>query len=70
MNRIKQLRVKKGISQAQLARHMGWLQARISNYEMGKRLPNINDCQQLVKALNELGVKCSLDQVFPLDEAA
>lgn len=70
MQKINTFRRKKGITQKDLAEALGWSVRRISNYEQGIRTPNIKDCQQIVKGLNQLGVKCGLDDVFPLESAA
>lgn len=40
-------------------------QSRISNYENGSRIPSLKDSRKIVQGLNLLGVKCTLDDVFP-----
>ncbi|CAG9414887.1 TPA: helix-turn-helix transcriptional regulator [Providencia stuartii] len=65
MNNIAEQRKKLGISQAVLASSIGWGQSRIANYELSIRTPSLNDCRVIVEALQKLGAKCSLDDVFP-----
>ncbi|AVD59007.1 MULTISPECIES: helix-turn-helix transcriptional regulator [Enterobacterales] len=65
MNNIAEQRKKLGISQAVLASSIGWGQSRIANYELNTRTPGLSECRQIVEALQKLGAKCSLDDVFP-----
>ncbi|WP_368913482.1 helix-turn-helix transcriptional regulator [Mixta calida] len=66
MNNIAIFRRAAGVSQTELAQRCGWVsQARIGNYENGKRHPSLKDCRKIVSALNALGAKCTLDTVFP-----
>ncbi|MBM1145619.1 helix-turn-helix transcriptional regulator [Alcanivorax sp. ZXX171] len=69
MNRIQSIRVAAGIRQIELAEHIGWAQSRVSNYETGQRVPGLDDARTLVRALNRLGAQCTLDDVFPSDDA-
>ncbi len=70
ISNLKVYRKRAKLSQSSL----GWLagfsdgQRRISHYETGKRRPNLNDCRALVHALNEAGIYCTLDEVFPPSE--
>lgn len=66
MNRISHLRASKNVSQVTLAEALGWSQGRLSNYESGRRIPSLADSRAITAALNDLGVVCSLDDVFPL----
>ncbi|GHC19299.1 helix-turn-helix transcriptional regulator [Aidingimonas halophila] len=68
MNRIIELRRKHKIKQKELAACLNWHQARLSNYEHGRREPSLADSRAIVSALNELGVPCTLDEVFPPSE--
>lgn len=52
MNRIKELRKDKGISQAELADKAGVSRQAISFYENGKRHPKIETWQKIANALN------------------
>lgn len=57
-----------GVTQQQLADMVGLTQAAIGHYEKLRRTPGLSECRRLVAALNELGVMCSLEDVFPDDE--
>lgn len=70
MNRIRETREGARISQATLHRRLGWKQSRLANYESGARTPSLDDSRAIVAALNELGVSCSLGDVFPGPEQA
>ena len=56
MNRLKQLRIKKNIKQQDLAKALNVTKQSVSNWENGKRLPNIEILIQLADFYN-----CSLD---------
>src|SRR5690606_38919090 len=64
MNKISSFREKAGTSQTALAEALGWSQGRLSNYEPKRRQPSLADSRAIVAALNRLGVRCTLDQVF------
>lgn len=65
MNRIAEFREAAGITQAALYRKLNWKQSRLANYESGARPLKLDDARLIVKALNALGAKCTLDKVFP-----
>jgi putative transcriptional regulator len=65
MNRIATFREGAGIKQRDLVAALGWTQTRISNYESGRRIAGLAESRAITAALNRLGVKCSLDDVFP-----
>lgn len=65
MNRIAVVREKARIKQRDLIKQLAWTQARVSNYESGRRVPGLVECRAIVRALNALGADCSLDDVFP-----
>ena len=76
MNRIKELRLKKGISQHRLAKEIGISEQSISKYEHNKRNPKIDKLQKLA---NYFGVSVSYlqgvneipnDLVFPTKQEA
>lgn len=69
MNQIAAIRDQADISQSQLVKELGWSQQRVSNYEAGTRTPGLAESRRIVAALNALGAKCTLDDVFP-DPAA
>lgn len=52
MNRIKELREKKGLSQIQLAKKTGISSQSISKYECGERNPKIEKWQKLATFFN------------------
>lgn len=65
MNLIAEQRKKISVSQAALAKKLGWSQSRIANYETLNRTPSLDDSRKIINALNEMGCECSLDEVFP-----
>lgn len=65
MNRIAEIRKAVDKTQAQLASELGWRVSRIGNYELGLRTPGLYECRVIVKALNDMGASCSLEDVFP-----
>jgi putative transcriptional regulator len=65
MNRVRMIREKASITQADLRRSLGWNQSRLANYESGIRCPGLSEARQIVAALNKLGAKCGLDDAFP-----
>lgn len=65
MNNIAEKRKCAGLTQAEFASILGWKQSRLSNYELGLRMPVLNDCRSIVDELNKLGVCVSLDDIFP-----
>lgn len=65
MNNISQIRGQLGITQRELAHHIGWGQPRIANYETGLREPSLGVAQKIVQALNALGAQVSIEDVFP-----
>ena len=71
MNQIKVFRNKRTpkITQDQLADQIGYKKKRLANYETLYRTPKITNCQAIVKGLNELGVNCTLDDVFPPEQS-
>ncbi|EHU8607835.1 helix-turn-helix transcriptional regulator [Salmonella enterica] len=65
MNKISTYRKQLGLSQRQLATHLGWIQSRLANYEANFRTPGLEECRKIVATLNHLGSRCVLDDVFP-----
>ncbi len=71
MNRIREYRHRANLTQRELAEEIGsQRQSIVSNYESYIRRPNIDMCRAIVRALNRHGVSCTLDDVFPDDQAA
>lgn len=65
MNQVRMIRERAGVTQAALRRALGWNQSRLANYESGLRSPGLSEARLIVKALNALGERCELDDVFP-----
>lgn len=65
MNSIAEIRKKSDISQDELANKLGWSPQILSHYETGRRTPSLVRSRRIVKALNELGIECDIDIVFP-----
>jgi putative transcriptional regulator len=65
MNRIRETREAASIKQVDLYSRLRWPQSRLSNYETGLRTPGLSEARAIVAALNELGVSCDLNDVFP-----
>lgn len=69
-NRISEKRALAGLSQAGLAQAADWHQSRLSNYERGTRVPDIDDARLIVIAFRKHGVAVTLDELFPVEEEA
>ena len=69
MNLIKSVRESAGIKQVALYSALKWPQSRLSNYENEIRTPSLNDAREIVSALNELGARCTLDDVLPASQS-
>ena len=69
-NQIEVQRIKAGLTQRALGRPLGWTQTRISNYERGRRTPDVDDARWLVFAFSSHNIKLTLDQLFPIDTKA
>ena len=65
MNQVRVIRKKARVTHALLRRTLGWTQSRLANYESGFRRPGLSEARQIVAALNRLGARCELDDVFP-----
>jgi putative transcriptional regulator len=65
MNNLALVRKKSGITQAKLAKTIGWGSSRIANYESNIRTPSLANCRLILKGLEKLGYKHTLDEVFP-----
>ncbi|HFQ4860128.1 TPA: helix-turn-helix transcriptional regulator [Vibrio vulnificus] len=65
MNQIKNYRNSIGATQKQLGDAVGVGQSTIDRYESGVRKLRVDQCWKIVNALNELGAKCSFNDVFP-----
>ena len=70
MNNLKDLREKAGLTQEMLAIKVKKTKASISNYETGFRTPTIKDAQKIAIAISDAGIACSVDDLFPLQQAS
>ncbi|SMB97834.1 DNA-binding transcriptional regulator, XRE-family HTH domain [Thermanaeromonas toyohensis ToBE] len=48
---LKEVRIRKKLTQAELARAVGLAQSTIANYEMGRRIPRLHIAQKIAKVL-------------------
>jgi len=69
-NNLKKYRARTKMTQAEFATACGWKdgQQRIGLYETGRRDPSLSDIRQIISTLKELGVRASIDGVFPTDQ--
>lgn len=65
MQNIRKLRKSAQVTASKLAEKVGVTVSAIYHYETNRRTPDLAQCYEIVKALNELGVACSFYDVFP-----
>ncbi len=67
MLKLKHYRVRACLTQEELGKKCGFkaAQSRIALYESGERVPPLQVARIIVAALNDAGVTCTLDEVFP-----
>lgn len=70
MNKIRTYRKKTKLTQAGFASVAGLSAGSFAHYEAGRRTPGLEECRQIVKAINTLGLDASLDDVFPPSRSA
>lgn len=70
MNRIKELREEKKLTQSELAEKLNITQSTIHNYESGKRDVGLDMCRKIVSVLSMKGRKVTIDDVFPVNKKA
>lgn len=63
MNRIKEFRVARKLSQAELARRSGMARPNLSNIETGKATPSVSSARRIAEALGT-----TLDDIFPIEK--
>lgn len=68
MNRISEFRKAANLTQADFAKRINRSQGAFGHYESGIRKPSIETAKQIIRVLNERGVSCSLDDVFPIEQ--
>lgn len=67
---LKTYRQKADLTQLQLAEAAGVSQSQITHLECGRRANiSLGQARAIVRALNDRGVVCSVDKVFPYEEA-
>ena len=59
LRNLKELRLKKGLSQEQLAKQLNISSVAVCQYELGKRSPNIEMLKKLAQVLD-----CSVDELL------
>lgn len=71
MNKISTYRKQLGLSQRQLATHLGWIQSRLANYEANFRTPGLEECRKIVATLiGTLNVTTTSDNVKGITDDA
>lgn len=65
MNNIKTLRDQAGKTQADLAAALGITQGAVAHYEKSRRNPGLSTSRKIASVINNWGVKCSINDVFP-----
>ena len=65
MHKLKSYRELAGLTQGQLGKAVGLRQTAVSNYENEPRIPSLQLCRAFVKVINDKGVSCVVDDVFP-----
>ncbi|NAX44828.1 MULTISPECIES: helix-turn-helix transcriptional regulator [unclassified Vibrio] len=65
MQRIRIAREEANISVKDIAILIGTEPSAVYHYESGRRKPDFIQCWKIVNALNELGAKCTFQDVFP-----
>ncbi|MBS4050760.1 MAG: helix-turn-helix transcriptional regulator [Methylomonas sp.] len=66
-NRIREHLASANLTQAWLAARLACTPMAVSYYVSGQRCIDLQICRQIVRALNDAGVACTLDEVFPPD---
>jgi putative transcriptional regulator len=70
MSNLKVLRTKSGLTQKQIAIHVGSSTEAISQIENGVKNPSLIMAQKITAALVDFGANCSVDDVFPYKKAS
>lgn len=66
MNRLAEFRKAANLTQSDIAKLINKTQGAFGHYESGFRKPPLRTAQEIVRILNNHGVTCSLDDVFPV----
>lgn len=67
MNRLKEHREARGLTQQEVASRLGLSQGAIAHYEKCRRHPDLPKCRAFVDLFSQIGPVCTLEQVFPPD---
>ena len=70
MNNLKKMRENVGLTQLELAQKINVTKASVSNYETGFRKPNLKVAQQIAIAISDSSFSCSVDDLFPYQQAS
>jgi putative transcriptional regulator len=66
MNQLRHFREQANLTRGELALALGLKTAgAVEHYEAGRRNPPLDKARKIVAVLNDKGVDCSLDAVFP-----
>lgn len=65
MKTLKSIIESNNIKKSEIPKQIGWKDSgRMSNYISGAREPKVSDALKIRNALNSMGVKCSVDDLF------
>jgi putative transcriptional regulator len=70
MNNLKKIRENVGLTQHELAQKIKVTKASVSNYETGFRKPKLKVAQRIAIAISDSGFSCSVDDIFPYQQAS
>ncbi|MGJ0580828.1 helix-turn-helix transcriptional regulator [Xenorhabdus bovienii] len=65
MNKLRLYREQFGLTQSELAVHVGCTRGAICHYETGRRKIDLTLCRKFVEIFNSNGANVSLDDIFP-----
>jgi len=65
MNKLREHREARGLTQQEVATRLGMTQGAIAHYEKCRRRPDLPKCRALVDLFSQLGPECTFEDVFP-----